>query len=179
MFYSTNYSSPLGKIMLASDGENINGVWMDGQKHFAATVMEKIIEKDDLLLFSSAKNWLDRYFSGEKPAISELPLAPKGGTFRKAVWDILCKIPYGEVTTYGEIAKEMAAKMNKDHMSSQAIGGAVGHNPISIIVPCHRVVGASGSLTGYAGGINKKIMLLEHEGVDMLHLFVPTKGTAL
>jgi O-6-methylguanine DNA methyltransferase len=165
--------------MLASDGQNINGVWMGGQKYFAATVTEDITEKDDLLIFSSAKDWLDRYFSGEKPSISELPLTPYGGEFRRAVWDILCKIPYGEVTTYGEIAKEMAVRMNKVHMSSQAVGGAVGHNPISIIIPCHRVVGSNGSLTGYAGGINKKIMLLEHEGVDMSRFFVPSKGTAL
>ena len=106
-------------------------------------------------------------------------MAPKGGEFRKAVWDILCKIPYGEVTTYGEIAKEVAVRINKERMSSQAVGGAVGHNPIAIIIPCHRVVGASGSLTGYAGGVDKKAKLLEHEGMDMSHLFKPTKGTAL
>lgn len=179
MFYSTSYSSPLGQIMLASDGENINGVWLTGQKYFADTVTEEMTVKDDLAIFACANNWLDRYFLGEKPAITELPLAPYGGEFRRGVWDILCKIPYGEVTTYGDIAKEMAAKMNKNNMSSQAIGGAVGHNPISIIIPCHRVVGASGSLTGYAGGIDKKIWLLKHEGVDMSHLFVPSKGTAL
>jgi methylated-DNA-[protein]-cysteine S-methyltransferase len=179
MFYSTHYLSPVGGLMLASDGENIIGVWMDGQKYFAATMTEELTEKDDLPIFATAKNWMDRYFFGEKPSISELPLAPKGGEFRRAVWDILCKIPYGEVTTYGVIAKEVAVKINKEHMSSQAVGGAVGHNPIAIIIPCHRVVGASGSLTGYAGGIDKKTKLLEHEGMDMSHLFVPTKGTAL
>lgn len=179
MFYSTHYTSPLGATMLASDGENIIGLWLEGQKYFADTVTEEMTGKDELPVFSSAKSWLDRYFSGEKPVISELPLAPKGGEFRRAVWNILCKIPYGEVTTYGEIAKKMAARMNKEHMSSQAVGGAVGHNPISIIIPCHRVVGASGSLTGYDGGIDKKIRLLEHEGVDMSHLFVPARGTAL
>ena len=136
-------------------------------------------EKDDLPVFTAIKNWLDKYFAGQKPAISDLPLAPIGGAFRKAVWDILCEIPYGEYITYGDIAKTMAARMGKASMSSQAVGGAVGHNPISIIIPCHRVVGANGSLTGYAGGISKKIKLLEHEGVDMSKLFVPTKGTAL
>ena len=179
MFYSTHYQSPVGGLMLASDGENIIGLWMEGQKYFAATVAEELTVKDDLPVFAFAKNWLDRYFSGENPAISELPLAPKGGEFRRTVWDILCKIPYGELTTYGEIAKEVAAKINKERMSSQAVGGAVGHNPIAIIIPCHRVVGASGSLTGYAGGIDKKVKLLEHESVNMSHLFVPTKGTAL
>lgn len=108
-----------------------------------------------------------------------MPLAPVGSEFRQNVWTILCEIPYGEVTTYGDIAKKMAAKMGKAAMSSQAVGGAVGHNPISIIIPCHRVVGANGSLTGYAGGIKTKIKLLELEGVDMSRLFVPTRGTAL
>lgn len=178
MFYSTHYVSPLGAITLASDGENMIGLWLDGQKYFAATVTKEMMEKDDLPIFSTARNWLDRYFAGKKPAVSELPLAPKGGVFRRSVWDILCEIPYGQVTTYGEIAKKMAVRMNKEHMSSQAVGGAVGHNPISIIIPCHRVVGASGSLTGYAGGIDKKIKLLEQEGVDMSRLFVPAKGTA-
>jgi methylated-DNA-[protein]-cysteine S-methyltransferase len=125
------------------------------------------------------KKWLDRYFDGEKPDLSELPLAPTGGEFRRMVWDILCEIPYGEVVTYGDIAKKMAQKMKRKSMSSQAVGGAVGHNPISIIIPCHRVVGSNGSLTGYAGGIDKKIKLLELEGADISSLFVPTKGTAL
>ena len=179
MLYSTHYPSPLGMIMLAGDGKNIVGLWLEGQKYFADTVKEKMTEKEDQPVFTVAKSWLDRYFAGEKPAISDLPLAPKGGEFRRAVWDILCRIPYGRVTTYGEIAKKVAARMHKESMSSQAIGGAVGHNPISIMIPCHRVVGANGNLTGYAGGIDKKIKLLEHEGVDMSRLFVPTKGTAL
>ena len=132
-----------------------------------------------LPVFGLAKKWLDAYFAGEKPAISELPLAPNGGEFRQAVWDILCEIPYGQCTTYGAIAQKMAARMGKKTMSSQAVGGAVGHNPISIIIPCHRVVGANGSLTGYAGGIDKKIKLLQHEGADMFGLFIPSKGTAL
>lgn len=179
MIYSTHCASPLGTIMLASDGENIIGLWLEGQKYFAAAVTEKMVEKEDLPVFFAAENWLNRYFSGEKPAISELPLAPRGGEFRRTVWDILCEIPYGEVTTYGKIAKEISDRMKKKSMSGQAVGGAVGHNPISIIIPCHRVVGANGSLTGYAGGIDKKLRLLEHEGVDISRLFVPTAGTAL
>jgi O-6-methylguanine DNA methyltransferase len=179
MLYSAHYSSPLGAVMLASDGENIIGLWLEGQKYFAATVTEEMAEKEELPVFIAAKNWLNRYFSGEKPAISELPLAPRGGEFRRAVWDLLCQIPYGEVTTYGKIAKGMADRMNKESMSGQAVGGAVGHNPISIIIPCHRVVGADGSLTGYAGGIDKKLRLLEHEGVNTSRLFVPATGTAL
>lgn len=179
MIYSTHYSSPVGLYTLASNGESLIGLWLEGQKYFGNTVMESMTENPALPIFAVTKKWLDRYFSGEKPAISNLSLAPNGGTFRKAVWDILCEIPYGEVTTYGDIAKKMASRMNKKHMSSQAVGGAVGHNPISIIIPCHRVVGSNGSLTGYAGGIDKKIKLLEHEGVDMTHLFKPVKGTAL
>ena len=126
-----------------------------------------------------AKKWLDRYCNGEKPDISELPLAPMGSDFRKEVWDILCTIPYGEVMTYGQIADIIAKRHGKAKMSAQAVGGAVGHNPVSLIIPCHRVVGTNGSLTGYAGGLGKKITLLKHEGVDTDKLIVPTKGTAL
>ena len=135
-------------------------------------------ENDGLPVFSSARLWLDRYFAGEMPLPSELPLRPNGGDFRHAVWKILCGIPYGEVTTYGAIAKKIAAKSGRPR-SAQGVGGAVAHNPISIIIPCHRVVGANGSLTGYAGGIEAKIRLLEHEGVDVSRFFTPKKGTAL
>jgi methylated-DNA-[protein]-cysteine S-methyltransferase len=179
MYYSTTYHSPVGSITLACDGNNLVGLWIEGQKYHGDTVAETMIEKDDVPVFDAAKNWLDRYFAGKKPAVSELPLSPIGGEFRQGVWSILCEIPYGETTTYGAIAKKMAAKMNKESMSSQAVGGAVGHNPISVIIPCHRVVGSNGSLTGYAGGIGTKIKLLESEGVDMSSLFVPKKGTAL
>ena len=178
MFYSMKCQSPLGLITIASDGENIAGLWIDGQKYFAAT-MGDVEEKPDLPVFVKAGKWLDDYFAGRNPAIADLPLAPVGGEFRKAVWEILCDIPYGEYTTYGEIAKKIAARAGKKSMSSQAVGGAVGHNPISIIIPCHRVVGSNGSLTGYAGGISRKIKLLELEGVDTSKFFVPTKGTAL
>ena len=146
MVYSAHYSSPLGAITLVSDGDSLTGLWLEGQKYFAGTVDEAMVEKGALPVFSVSKNWLDNYFAGKRPAIFGLPLAPKGGTFRIAVWDILRGIPYGSIITYGEIAKEMAARMKKESMSSQAVGGAVGHNPISIIIPCHRVVGAGGSL---------------------------------
>jgi methylated-DNA-[protein]-cysteine S-methyltransferase len=179
MYYTTNYAAPLCPIALASDGENLIGAWMAGQKYHGGAIKESFVAKDDLPVFARAKNWLDRYFNGDKPAIAELPLAPIGGEFRQRVWHILREIPYGKTTTYGDIARTVAAKTGKKRISAQAVGGAVGHNPISIIIPCHRVVGANGSLTGYAGGIDKKIKLLEHEGAEMSRLFVPRKGTAL
>ncbi len=169
MYYSTIYPSPIGAITLACDGDgkNLVGLWTEGQKYYGATISETMITNDDIPLFNITKRWLDRYFAGEKPNIIELSLAPIGGEFRQGVWKILCEIPYGEVITYGHIAKKIATKMGKKSMSSQAVGGAVGHNPISIIIPCHRVVGSNGSLTGYAGGIQMKRKLLELEGVDM------------
>ncbi|MDR1327537.1 MAG: methylated-DNA--[protein]-cysteine S-methyltransferase [Heliobacteriaceae bacterium] len=179
MYYSTTYFSPVGIITLASDGNNLIGLWIEKQKYHGDTIFKEMVEQSNLLVFNAAKKWLDRYFRGEKPAISELPLAPVGGEFRQEVWGILCEIPYGQVMTYGDIAVKIAAKRGKERMSSQAVGGAVGHNPISIIIPCHRVVGSNGSLTGYAGGIKTKIKLLELEGVDMSGMFVPAKGTAL
>ena len=179
MYYSTTHSSPLGRLTLACDGDNIVGLWMEGQKYFGGTILNAVTEKNDVPVLHAAKKWLDSYFAGEKPDISELPLAPAGGEFRQGVWSILREIPYGELTSYGDIAKKMAAKLNRKSMSSQAVGGAVGHNPISIIIPCHRVVGANGSLTGFAGGVKKKIQLLEHEGADISALFIPKKGTAL
>jgi methylated-DNA-[protein]-cysteine S-methyltransferase len=179
MFYSTGYASPLGALTLAGDGKNLVGLWMAGQKYFRATVQGAVEEKPELPIFAAAKQWLDAYFAGKKPVIADLPLAPAGGDFRKAVWDILCEIPYGRCTTYGEVANKTAARMGKKRMSGQAVGGAVGHNPISIIIPCHRVVGSNGSLTGYAGGIDKKLQLLEHEGADTSKFFMPGKGTAL
>lgn len=179
MIYTTHYSSILGDILLASDGHFLVGLWIEGQKYYLKSIHEEIIEKDDLDIFTQTKHWLDQYFSKQKPNPLDLPLAPQGSEFRKIVWDILCQIPYGEVMTYGEIATFIAKHMNKPKMSAQAIGGAVSHNPISIIIPCHRVVGANGSLTGYAGGVDKKIKLLELEDLDMSQFYIPTKGTAL
>jgi methylated-DNA-[protein]-cysteine S-methyltransferase len=179
MIYKTIYNSPVGALTLAGDGESLVGLWINGQKYHGDTIFKGMVDNDCLPVFTQTKEWLNRYFEGNKPSIGELPLAPKGGEFRQAVWNILCKIPYGEVTTYGDIAKKAAVKLGKKGMSAQAVGGAVGHNPISIIIPCHRVVGSSGSLTGYAGGIESKIKLLELEKVDMNEFFIPTKGSAL
>ena len=167
MIYTSNYNSPIGKILLASKNGKLIGLWIEGQKYYLNKVDEEIKEKDDEVILIKAKKWLDKYFCGEKPEISELDLDPIGSEFAKNVWKILCEIPYGEVTTYGKIAKKMAKLMNKEFMSSQAVGGAVGHNPISIIIPCHRVIGSNGDLTGYAGGIDKKIKLLEHENANI------------
>ena len=179
MLYKTYYQSTIASITLASDGDNIIGLWLEGQKYYEDIDAEDVVEKDDLLIFVKTKKWLDSYFAGEKPSISDLSLAPRGGEFRKIVWEFLSEIPYGELTTYKEIAKKVSYKMGKVRMSGQAVGGAVGHNPISIIIQCHRVVGSNGSLTGYAGGITKKIALLELEGANMSKLFIPKKGTAL
>lgn len=178
LFYKTDYISPLGKITIVSDGESIAGVWLEGQKYFCNTIDESMMEYKDIDILKSAEKWLDRYFAGDKPEIAELSLNPSGNEFRQSVWKILCEIPYGEVITYGDIAKKIAKLHGKERMSAQAVGGAVGHNPISIIIPCHRVVGSNGSLIGYAGGIETKIKLLEHEKVDMSHLFVPQHSTA-
>lgn len=179
MYYEMKYDSPVGRLILASDGLNLAGLWMEGQKYFGGTVPGELRPNEELEVFSRAKDWLDRYFNGKKPEPSELPLAPVGGEFRQTVWELLCEIPYGELTTYGQIAREAAKRLQRESMSAQAVGGAVGHNPISIIIPCHRVVGTGGSLTGYAGGIDKKIWLLKHEGVKMDGLTVPARGTAL
>ena len=179
MYYEMKYESPVGRLTLASDGLNLAGLWMEGQKYFGGTVPGELRPNEELEVFSRAKDWLDRYFNGKKPEPSELPLAPVGGEFRQTVWELLCEIPYGELTTYGQIAREAAKRLQRESMSAQAVGGAVGHNPISIIIPCHRVVGTGGSLTGYAGGLDKKIWLLKHEGVKMDGLTVPARGTAL
>ncbi len=179
MLYSTVYPhAELGDLIIASDGEAIVGLWIEGQKYHGGTIPEAM-EPGDAPVLAAAKEWLDAYFAGERPAIADLPLAPIGSEFRQKVWRILTEIPYGQVTTYGAIAQQVARELGRDHMASLAVGGAVGHNPISIVIPCHRVVGSDGSLTGYAGGLDKKIWLLEHEGMDMTRVYRPKKGTAL
>ena len=172
----TRYASPLGTIFLAADNGALAGLWLEGQKYFAATLDEAAVERDDLPVFRQAAAWLDAYFA-KAPLPALPPLAPQGSPFRQAVWKLLLEIPRGQTTTYGALAQ----KLRNQGISAapQAVGGAVGHNPISILIPCHRVVGAGGSLTGYAGGIAAKQQLLELEGVDLTGFFVPKKGTAL
>lgn len=177
MVYTCKYKSLIGDILLAADEIGLTGLWFGGQKYFANTLLEDYVPQETKIL-TEAKKWLDVYFSGEEPNFTP-PLHPNGSTFRKAVWQILLDIPYGQTITYGEIARRIAVMKNTSQMSAQAVGGAVGHNEISIIIPCHRVVGTNGSLTGYAGGIDKKISLLKLERTDMSRLFVPKKGTAL
>ncbi len=177
MQYTGHYDSPFGGITLASDGTALTGLWFDGQKYFADTLASEH-RKADLPVFRRTERWLDLYFQGIRPEDCP-PLKPSGSPFRLAVWEILTQIPYGQVTTYGEIARTLAEKTGKASMSAQAVGGAVGHNPISLLIPCHRVVGSDGSLTGYAGGIDKKYKLLELEHADTSSLFLPKKGSAL
>ncbi len=171
MDYTHHYFSPLGGITLASDGEAIVGLWFDGQKYYADTLDNEHMEKA-LPVFKETDRWLDIYFSGKQPDFTP-KLNMRGTAFRKAVWNILLTIPYGQTMTYGQIAEIVAKQMGFDRMSAQAVGGAVGHNPVSLIIPCHRVVGSSGNLTGYAGGIDKKIRLLQLEQADMSGLFAP------
>lgn len=167
MFFFNDYVSPIGKMTIASNENAIVGLWFDGQRYFMNTLQGKEYVKSENEVIILAKKWLDKYFNNEKPEISDLPIEFSGTEFRIAVWNILTEIPYGEVITYKDIAKNIAKLKGIENMSSQAVGGAVGHNPISIIVPCHRVVGTKGSLTGYAGGLDIKRRLLMHEGVDV------------
>lgn len=179
MQYTTTYQSPIGRLYLAEKDGALTGLWIEGQKYFLGSVTEEMRDRKDSPVFERTERWLDRYFAGERPSPGELRLSPAGSAFRRSVWKLLCEIPYGEVTSYGKIAQKIAAGMAQRSMSAQAVGGAVSHNPISIIIPCHRVVGNNGSLTGYAGGIDKKIRLLTLEGVNMDGFFVPKRGTAL
>ena len=167
MLYTMEYASPVGKLTIASSEKSITGLWIEGQKYFGSTLRGEQIYSSQPPVLKQAAEWLDRYFAGERPLPTELPLAPAGGEFRQAVWKLLCEISYGEVTTYKKLAEKIAAGRGLKTMSAQAVGGAVGHNPISILIPCHRVLGTDGSLTGYAGGIDRKRMLLALEGVDI------------
>lgn len=165
MLYTTVYTSPLGEMLLASDGGHLTGLWFYGQKYFPAALDENALRTDGIFALEAAKCWLDRYFAGGRPDCSELALAPSGTAFQRRVWARLCAIPYGQTLSYGDIAREFAAEDGRAHMSAQAIGGAVGRNPISVIIPCHRVLSSGGQLTGYAGGTDKKLALLTLEGV--------------
>lgn len=177
MVSTCHYDSPLGGILLAADEIGLTGLWFDGEKYFADHFPSEHTERETPILVE-VKRWLDIYFAGKEPDFLP-PLHPIGSAFRQSVWEILLQIPYGKTTTYGEIARQLAEKRKLPRMSAQAVGGAVGHNEISIIIPCHRVVGTNGSLTGYAGGIDKKVKLLKLERTDMTGFFVPKKGTAL
>ncbi len=157
MQFIHRYPSPLGGITAASDGETLTGLWFDGQKYFAAG-LEAGAQERDLPVFRRADRWLDDYFSGKATTFTP-PLRPKGTAFQQAVWWLLLTIPYGETVTYGQLAARLGCA------SARAVGGAVGRNPISLMIPCHRVVGADGRLTGYAGGVERKRLLLEREGV--------------
>ncbi|MDO4343679.1 MAG: methylated-DNA--[protein]-cysteine S-methyltransferase [Eubacteriales bacterium] len=163
MIYISHYRSPLGNITISGSETALTGLWFDGQKYFGLGLPDDCPEKS-LPLFDDTKKWLDIYFSGKDPGFTP-PLFPQATPFRKAVWDILLTIPFGQTVTYGEIAEKIAVQQKPSAMSARAVGGAVGHNPISLIIPCHRVLGAGKSLTGYAGGIEKKVKLLALEGV--------------
>ncbi|RSX56550.1 methylated-DNA--[protein]-cysteine S-methyltransferase [Bifidobacterium samirii] len=174
MDMTTWVDSPLGRILLACDGVGLTGLWFDGQRHFARGLDPESERRDDAPAFAAAKAWLDAYFAGERPDPSSVPLHPRGTPFQREVWDRLSAISYGETTTYGAIAASIADESNISvtaadaprRVSARAVGGAVGRNPISLIVPCHRVVAASGALTGYAGGVDRKRRLLAWEGGD-------------
>ena len=174
--FITHYASPLGRLLLAADEEGLTGLWLEGQKYFAAGLPQQREEQRTPAL-EEACRWLDTYFTGREPDFTP-PLHPVGSDFQRAVWQLLLQIPYGQTTTYAALAAQLSAQQGLAHMSAQAVGGAVGHNPISILIPCHRVVGTNGSLTGYAGGITRKIQLLELERADMQSLFIPPHGTA-
>ena len=166
MTYVSHYDSPLGGITMASDGAALTGLWFDGQKYYPEGLPagDHACTQAADRVFAQAAEWLDVFFSGREPDFTP-PLHPEGSDFRKAVWRILLSIPRGQTLTYGEIAERIAGERGLPRMSAQAVGGAVGHNPISIIIPCHRVIGSDGSLTGYAGGLERKRRLLELEGV--------------
>lgn len=165
MQYTTTYQSPMGELLLAADETGLTGLWFDGGKYFADGLDPKH-EKGELPAFETAKRWLDIYFNGREPDFMP-PLHMIGSPFRLRVWKHLLEIPYGKTITYGELAEIIAEERGLKRMAAQAVGGAVGHNKISIIVPCHRVVGANGSLTGYGGGLDKKERLLALEGIDI------------
>ncbi len=166
IFYKSYYDSPLGEIVLVGDRKALTGLWFTGSKIFN----DEGEVNDNTEIFILTKKWLDRYFSGENPNPKEIPYRLEGSEFSLRVWKILETIPYGRTITYGEIAKKIGNKM-----SAQAVGHAVGHNKLSIIVPCHRVMGANNNLTGYGGGLDKKIELLKLEGIEVDNLFMPKR----
>ncbi|MGI6737186.1 MAG: methylated-DNA--[protein]-cysteine S-methyltransferase [Anaerovoracaceae bacterium] len=175
--YIRRYPSPLGEITIASDGSSLTGLWFDGEKYDRDGLLPEYEEKSVPVLADTVR-WLDQYFAGKEPDFTP-PLAPGGSPFRQEVAELMLEIPYGATTTYGELARRLAEKRQIPKMSSRAVGGAVGRNPISLIIPCHRVVGSDGSLTGYGGGLDRKIALLKLEHVDLSGFYRPKRGTAL
>lgn len=166
MTYTILYPSVIGQLTVASDGQSITGLWMEGQKNFGSTISEPILDGNNISVLQAAQEWLDHYFSGVKQSPEELPLRLIGTPFQQEVWGVLLQIPYGHLMTYGDIARRIAKLHGRESMSAQAVGNAIGKNPISIILPCHRVVGKEGKLTGYAGGTDRKIALLQLEGIS-------------
>ena len=163
MIHTAFYDAPYGRYVMAAEDGALTGLWLKGQKYFPSTLPEPSGEETEI--FARIRRWLDDYFAGRQPDVSALPLAPKGSDFAQSVWQLLLEIPYGHTVTYGQLAARLAQQRGLAHMSAQAVGGAVGHNPISLIIPCHRVLGAKNQLTGYAGGLDVKTFLLKLEGV--------------
>ena len=170
MIYFTEYASPVGTLTISANDTSLTGLYIQNQKYYPTLTNWQRVSPDENPVLTVAISWLDHYFAGENPTAATLPLSPQGTPFRQQVWHQLCRIPYGKTTTYGVLAKSIAAENNIPRMSAQAIGNAVGHNPISIIIPCHRVVGADGNLTGYAAGTDIKLKLLALEGIDTTKL---------
>ena len=164
--FKSYYNSNLGKIIIVADSRYIYGLYFDNQKYLPEN-LEKLEINNNSPIIKQVKLWLEEYFNGKKPNLENLPIKLIGSEFKMLVWSVLKTIPYGKTITYGEIAKTLARKTNKEKISARAVGNAVGHNPISIIIPCHRVIGANGKITGYAGGIDKKIALLKLEGINV------------
>lgn len=173
MFYKTYYASPIGLLTLASDGINLIGLWTEEHKYFAEGITEVLSLNDDLLVFKETKLWLDNYFNGKNPDITGLKLLPKGTDFKNTVWDILKGIPFGKTITYRDLVTAVSKKLGDKPTSVQAVGGAVGHNQISIIIPCHRVIGDNGRVSAYSSDLESKMLLLEHEGIDVKKLTLP------
>lgn len=164
--FKSYYNSNLGKIIIVADNRYVYGLYFDNQKYLPEN-LEKLEINNNSPIIKQVKLWLEEYFNGKKPNLENLPIKLIGSEFKMLVWSVLKTIPYGKTITYGEIAKTLARKTNKEKISARAVGNAVGHNPISIIIPCHRVIGANGKITGYAGGIDKKTALLKLEGINV------------